>query len=99
MLEYLFLHQAQQKYLYSHHWTPGDVLMWDNIGTVHYAVADYLRLPPVQVYEVAAFYSMFETKPVGRIHVSVCTNISCMLRGADEIVAHVEKKLGIKKPA
>ena len=41
MLEYLFLHQAQEKYLYSHAWTPGDLLMWDNIGTVHNAVADY----------------------------------------------------------
>jgi NADH-quinone oxidoreductase subunit E len=60
------------------------------------AVADYLRLPPVQVYEVASFYSMFETKPVGRIHVSVCTNISCMLRGSEGIVEHVERKLGIK---
>jgi NADH-quinone oxidoreductase subunit E len=60
------------------------------------AVADYIGLPPIQVYEVATFYSMFETKPVGRHSISVCTNISCMLRGADEIVAHVEKKLGIK---
>ena len=60
------------------------------------AVADYLGLPPIQVYEVATFYSMFETKPVGRHHVSICTNISCMLRGADEIVEHVERKLGIK---
>lgn len=61
------------------------------------AVAEYLNLPPVQVYEVASFYSMFETKPVGRNSVSICTNISCMLRGADEIVEHVEKKLGIKR--
>ena len=60
------------------------------------AIAEYLQLPPVQVYEVASFYSMFETKPVGRIHISVCTNISCMLCGADEIVAAVEKRLGIK---
>ena len=60
------------------------------------AVAAYLDMPPVQVYEVASFYSMFETKPVGRLHVSVCTNISCMLRGADEIVAHVEKRRGIR---
>ncbi len=59
-------------------------------------VADYLGLPKVQVYEVAEFYSMFETKPVGRCSVSICTNISCMLRGADEIVTHVEKKLGVK---
>jgi NADH-quinone oxidoreductase subunit E len=60
------------------------------------AVAAYLGLPPIHVYEVATFYSMFETKPVGRHHVSVCTNISCMLRGSQEVVDHVEKKLGIK---
>ena len=61
------------------------------------AVAEYLNLPPVQVYEVGSFYSMFETKPVGRNSVAVCTNISCMLRGSDEIVEHIEKKLGIKR--
>jgi NADH-quinone oxidoreductase subunit E len=60
------------------------------------AVAEYLGLPPVQVYEVATFYSMFETKPCGRHHVSVCTNISCMLCGGEDILAHVERKLGIK---
>ena len=60
------------------------------------AIAKYLDLPSVQVYEVASFYSMFETDPVGRIHVSVCTNISCMLNGSESIVEHVEKKLGIK---
>jgi len=60
------------------------------------AVAEYLKLPPIQVFEVASFYSMFETKPVGRHSISVCTNISCMLRGGDDILAHVEKRLGIK---
>ena len=60
------------------------------------AIAAYLGLPPIHVYEVASFYSMFETHPVGRHHLSVCTNISCMLRGAQEVVAHVEKKLGIR---
>jgi len=60
------------------------------------AVAEYLKLPPIQVYEVASFYSMFEIHPCGRHHVSICTNISCMLNGADELVAHAEKKLGIK---
>ena len=59
------------------------------------AVAQYLQLPPIQVYEVASFYSMFETHPCGRHHVSVCTNISCMLRGGEAIAAYVEKKLGI----
>ena len=60
------------------------------------AVADYLDLPTIQVYEVATFYSMFQTQPVGRHNVALCTNVSCMLRGADEIVDHVEKKLGVK---
>jgi NADH-quinone oxidoreductase subunit E len=59
-------------------------------------VAEYLGLPPIQVYEVATFYSMFQTRPVGRNDVAICTNVSCMLRGADDIVAHVESKLGIK---
>jgi NADH-quinone oxidoreductase subunit E len=60
------------------------------------AVADYLDLPPIHVYEVATFYSMFETRPVGRHSVSVCTNVSCMLRGAEDIARHVEERLGIK---
>ena len=59
-------------------------------------VAEYLGLPDILVYEVASFYSMFETKPVGRHHLSVCTNISCMLRGSQEVVDYVEMKLGIK---
>ena len=45
------------------------------------AVAEYLDLPTIQVYEVATFYSMFQTKEVGRNEVSICTNVSCMLRG------------------
>lgn len=60
------------------------------------AVAGYLGLEAIKVQEVATFYSMYETKPVGRNSISVCTNISCMLRGADDIVAHVENKLGIR---
>ncbi len=60
------------------------------------AVAAYLEMAPIAVYEVASFYSMYETKPVGRHKICVCTNVSCMLRGADDIVAHVENKLGVK---
>lgn len=60
------------------------------------AVAGYLDMPKIAVYEVASFYSMFETRPVGRHSISVCTNISCMLMGADDIVGHIERKLGIK---
>lgn len=60
------------------------------------AVADYLGLQPIAVYEVATFYSMFETEPVGRHCIAVCTNISCMLRGADDLVEYLENKLSIK---
>ena len=60
------------------------------------AVAEYLGMSPIHVYEVASFYSMFETKPVARHNVAICTNISCMLMGSEGIVEHVESKLGIK---
>ncbi|SBV36507.1 NADH-quinone oxidoreductase subunit E [uncultured Stenotrophomonas sp.] len=60
------------------------------------AVAKYLDLPFVWAYEVASFYSMFETGKVGRNNVAICTNISCWLNGAEDIVRHCEKKLGIK---
>ena len=60
------------------------------------AVAEYLDLPTIQVYEVATFYSMFQTREVGRNEVAICTNVSCMLRGAEDIVDHVESKLGVK---
>lgn len=59
------------------------------------AVAKYLDLPAVWAYEVATFYSMFETQPVARNNVAICTNISCWLNGAEDIVRHCEKKLGI----
>ncbi|MDM8568122.1 NADH-quinone oxidoreductase subunit NuoE [Thiotrichales bacterium HSG1] len=60
------------------------------------AVASYLNMPPIAVYEVATFYSMYELEPVGKNKLCVCTNVSCMLRGSDEIVEHLNKKLGIK---
>ena len=59
------------------------------------AVADYLELPPVWAHEVVSFYSMFFTEPVGRNKVHICTNISCWLNGADRIVEHAERKLGV----
>jgi len=58
-------------------------------------LATYLAMPEIAVYEVASFYSMFEHKPVGRHKISLCTNISCLLRGSDELVAHLKNKLGI----
>lgn len=60
------------------------------------AVAKYLGLPQVWAYEVATFYSMFETHPVARHNVAICTNISCWLNGAEDIVRHCENKYGIK---
>jgi NADH-quinone oxidoreductase subunit E len=59
-------------------------------------VAKYLDLPPVWAYEVASFYSMFELEKVGRHNVAFCTNISCWLNGAEDLVAHAEKKLGCR---
>ena len=60
------------------------------------AVADYLDLPRIYIYEVATFYSMFQTEPVGRNEIAICTNISCMLSGSDVIVHHIEDRLNIK---
>lgn len=60
------------------------------------SVADYLGMPPVSVYEIGTFYSMLELEPVGRNIVAVCNNISCMLCGADDIIAHIENKLAIQ---
>jgi len=60
------------------------------------AVAELLELEPIQVYEVATFYDHYDTKPAGRHKIKVCTNISCMLCGSDDVVQHLQKKLGIK---
>jgi NADH-quinone oxidoreductase subunit E len=60
------------------------------------AVAAYLDLPPVWAHEVASFYSMFDLHPVGRHKVNICTNISCWLNGAEDIVKRVEDKLAIR---
>ena len=62
------------------------------------AVAAYLDLPKIAVYEVASFYSMFELdeSAAAKNTIAVCTNISCMLNGSDKIVEHIEEKLGIK---
>ena len=59
------------------------------------AVAEYLQMPQISVYEVATFYSMYEHKPVGKHKLCVCTNISCMLRDSKSVVDHLQKKLGI----
>jgi NADH-quinone oxidoreductase E subunit len=59
-------------------------------------VAGYLDLSPAEVEGVATFYTMYNKQPVGRFHIEVCHNIVCMVRGADELIAHIGSKLGIQ---
>lgn len=59
------------------------------------AVANYLGMPPIAVYEVATFYTMYNTEPVGRFKISVCTNLPCALSGGTQAAAHLKKKLGV----
>jgi len=68
---------------------------WLETATMDY-LAEHLGMQPIEVYEVATFYSMYELKPVGKHKICVCTNISCMLMGSDTVVAHLEKRLGVK---
>ena len=58
-------------------------------------VAAYLGIPDIAALEVASFYNMYELAPVGKYKLTVCTNISCMLRDAESIVEHLEHKLGV----
>jgi len=58
-------------------------------------VADYLDMPPIAVYEVGTFYSMYEHKPVGRHKICLCTNVSCMITGSDNIYEHLRNRLNI----
>ncbi|WP_018985711.1 NADH-quinone oxidoreductase subunit NuoE [Methylophilus methylotrophus] len=58
-------------------------------------VAKYLRIPEIAALEVATFYNMYDLEPVGQYKITICTNISCMLRGSDEIVEHLQHKLGV----
>nr|XP_014122296.1 NADH dehydrogenase [ubiquinone] flavoprotein 2, mitochondrial [Zonotrichia albicollis] len=59
-------------------------------------VAEVLDMPPMRVYEVATFYTMYNRKPVGKYHIQVCTTTPCMLRDSDSILEAIKKKLGIK---
>lgn len=60
------------------------------------AVADYLQMAPISVYEVASFYTMYEHKPVGKHLINVCTNISCLLRDSKGVVDYLQKKLEVQ---
>lgn len=59
-------------------------------------VASLLKLLPIEVYEVATFYSMYNLKPVGKFMFEVCQTGPCMLKGSDDIIKYIEQKLGIK---
>ena len=58
-------------------------------------VAQYLRIPDIAALEVASFYNMYDLEPVGRHKITICTNISCMLRDSDVIVDHLQTKLNV----
>lgn len=58
-------------------------------------VAQYLRIPEIAALEVVTFYNMYDTEPVGQYKITICTNISCMLRDSDAIVNHLQSKLGV----
>ncbi len=60
------------------------------------AVAEYLNMPRIAVYEVATFYTMYDLKPVGRHKIGLCTNVSCMLMGCEKIAKHLKKRLGVE---
>lgn len=66
-------------------------------GPVLEEVADVLGVERIWVYELATFYTLFHTEPVGMFHLQLCDNVSCMLRGAEALLAHMEAVLGIGK--
>ncbi|MDQ3046057.1 MAG: NADH-quinone oxidoreductase subunit NuoE [Bacteroidota bacterium] len=69
---------------------------WLSPQTMDY-VASVLNIKPIEVFEVASFYSMYNLKPVGKCLLEVCRTSSCWVRGAEDVVRHLEKKLGIKE--
>jgi len=68
---------------------------WLDVPVMDY-VASLLQLKPIEVYEVATFYSMFNMKPVGKYVLEVCQTGPCMICGSDRIIEHIQQKLGIK---
>ena len=76
-------------------WIAQEQFGWISEEAMHY-VAGLLNLPYEHVLGVVTFYTMFNRKPVGKYHIQVCANVSCMLKGSDNIVEHLEKKLGVK---
>ena len=67
---------------------------WLSTETMDF-VAGYLDMPPIAVYEVATFYEMYNTEPIGRFKLTICTNLPCALQSASEAAEHLKRKLGI----
>ncbi len=87
--------QTRSAVMQALHFAQEDNGNWLSIDLMD-AVADYLKLPRIAVYEVASFYTMYNLKPVGRHVIHVCTNISCMLNGSEKIMEHLKKRLDIE---
>ena len=68
---------------------------WLSTETMDF-VAQYLEMPPIAVYEVASFYTMYDLKPVGRCKLAICTNLPCALQGATVAAEHLKQRLGIE---
>ena len=67
---------------------------WLSTETLDF-VAQYLGMPPIAVYEVASFYTMYDLEPVGKYKIALCTNLPCALQGANVAAEHLRKKLGV----
>lgn len=76
-------------------WLAQEQFGWISNDIMRY-VGDYLEIPYEQVYGVVQFYTMYNKRPIGKNHIQVCTNISCMLRGGYDVLDYISKKLDIK---
>ena len=76
-------------------WLAQEQFGWISEDVMHY-VADLLKVSYNHILGVVTFYTMYNKKPVGKYHIQVCANVSCMLRGSDNLVEHLERKLGVK---
>ncbi len=76
-------------------WMAQKKFKWISPEVIEY-LSELLQLPPSHIEGVVSFYTMYHKKPVGTYHIQVCTNVSCMLRGGEEIFNHISQKLGIK---
>ncbi len=76
-------------------WLAQEQFGWISEEVMHY-VAGLLDLPYNHVLGVVTFYTMYNKKPVGKYHIQFCANVSCMLRGSDNLIEHLEHKLGVK---